>query len=308
MELAAGVWAAAHEDHGYAVSNAGIVDLGDRTLVFDTFLTPEAAAELRAAAEALTGRPAALVVNSHAHNDHIRGSQVFRPEAEIVSTWATRDAIARLEPEQIAYEREHAPARAASMRALLQDATAEERVELRMWLDYYEGMIGSHATLVPTLPTLTFDGTLTLHGPKRTAELRSTGRGHTEDDVVLFLPDDRIAFLGDLLFVERHPWLGDGDTEAWSQTLRAVHGWGVDTVVPGHGPVSPAAALLTMAEYIDTLSALVRAHRDAGGSLDETATLAVPERYASWWYGRFYPPNLRYLYTRLDQASRPENR
>ena len=68
-ELAHGVFAAIHKDGSGAICNAGIVDLGDRTLVFDTFLTPQAAGDLKVAAEALTLRPVTLVVNSHCHND-----------------------------------------------------------------------------------------------------------------------------------------------------------------------------------------------------------------------------------------------
>ena len=54
--LADGVYAAIHAEGGAAISNAGIVDLGGRTLVYDTFLTPQAAADLRYAAEAVKER------------------------------------------------------------------------------------------------------------------------------------------------------------------------------------------------------------------------------------------------------------
>ena len=71
LQLADGVYAAIHIDGGAAIGNAGIVDLGDRTLIFDTFSTPQAAEDLRTATEALTGRPIDAVINSHWHNAHI---------------------------------------------------------------------------------------------------------------------------------------------------------------------------------------------------------------------------------------------
>jgi cyclase len=77
--LADGIYAAIHIDGGWAQSNAGIIDLGDRTLIFDTFINPEAATDLRAAAEELTGRSTVVVINSHSHNDHIWGNQIFPP-------------------------------------------------------------------------------------------------------------------------------------------------------------------------------------------------------------------------------------
>src|SRR3990172_6492741 len=82
--LADGVYAAIASGSGAATCNAGIVDLGDRTLVFDPFLTPKAAHDLRVAAEQLTGRSVSIVINSHYHNDHIRGNQVFSAETRIV--------------------------------------------------------------------------------------------------------------------------------------------------------------------------------------------------------------------------------
>lgn len=305
VELAEGVWAAAHKDEGYAISNAGIIDTGDQTLIFDTFLTPEAALDLREAAETLTGRPATLVINSHFHNDHIRGNQVFRPEAEIIATRSTRNAIGEKEPEEIAAEKEYAPGRLAEVRADLTSASPEQQPELRMWEDYYEGMLRSHADLETTVPTITFDGTLTIHGPKRRVEVLAMGKGHTEDDAILYLPDDQIAFLGDLHFVERHPWLGSGDPHAWATTLRRIHGWDVVTVIPGHGPASPAASLLTLVEYIEVLAALVETGREAGQSEEEIVALPMPSAYHSWWYGRFYSSNLRHLYM-MGKASQTD--
>src|SRR5437763_1296842 len=64
-ELADGVWAAIVISTGLAASNSGIVDLGDRTLIFDTTLSPASGAELRTVAESVTGRPVTYVLNSH---------------------------------------------------------------------------------------------------------------------------------------------------------------------------------------------------------------------------------------------------
>ena len=78
-EIAEGVYAAVGISGSASHSNAGIVDLGDRTLVFDTFVTPRAAEDLRVAAEHLTGRAVTCVINSHSHADHCCGNQVFGP-------------------------------------------------------------------------------------------------------------------------------------------------------------------------------------------------------------------------------------
>ena len=92
-ELAQGVFAAIATRGGAAISNSGIIDLGDSTLIYDTFLTPQAAKDLRTAAIELTGRDPEIIVNSHYHNDHIWGNQVFSPQARIISTSQTRQLI-----------------------------------------------------------------------------------------------------------------------------------------------------------------------------------------------------------------------
>src|SRR5260370_34145596 len=75
--VANGVYAAIARADGGAVGNAGIVDLGETTLVFDTFQTPQAARDLLAAAERLLGRPVSFVANSHWHGGHMPVSAIF---------------------------------------------------------------------------------------------------------------------------------------------------------------------------------------------------------------------------------------
>jgi glyoxylase-like metal-dependent hydrolase (beta-lactamase superfamily II) len=93
-QLADGIFAAIVVPGTGAWGNAGIVHLGDATLVFDTFLTPAPARELRAAAEALTDAPVRYVVNSHYHMDHTYGNAEF-PNAVVIATATTRDLIAQ---------------------------------------------------------------------------------------------------------------------------------------------------------------------------------------------------------------------
>lgn len=84
-----GVFAAISSDAGFTVSNAGIVDFGNFTLVWDSMASESAASDLRRAAEELTGKPVSVLVNSHHHLDHTRGNQVFA-DTQIVSSVITR--------------------------------------------------------------------------------------------------------------------------------------------------------------------------------------------------------------------------
>lgn len=89
-QVADGIFAAIVIPGNAAQGNAAIIDLGDSTLIFDTFLTAQAAEELQDSAELLTGRLATYVVNSHYHLDHVMGNQVFFPHATFIATSQTR--------------------------------------------------------------------------------------------------------------------------------------------------------------------------------------------------------------------------
>jgi cyclase len=92
-QVAEGIYAALSIDGTGSMCNAGIIDLGDATLVFDTFVTLHAAQDLRQAAEQLLERPVAYVVNSHKDSDHYWGNQIFVPGATIIATEKTRTEL-----------------------------------------------------------------------------------------------------------------------------------------------------------------------------------------------------------------------
>lgn len=295
QKLADGVYAAIATDTGFAVCNGGIVDLGDGSLVFDPFISPRAAADLRKAATALTGKPVLYVVNSHSHNDHIRGNQEF-PGAHIISTVLTRKAIGENEPEEIAWENSNAARLLLSARKALDTLhDAHRRAEARLWVKYYEAILDSHASLRTVLPDLTFEGKMVLHGPARSVELYDIGRGHTESDLILYLPGEKIAFLGDLLFINRHPYLPDGFPADWVLALERLSALEIRTVVPGHGPVGDASHIATMASYIKSLQEIGAQLAAKKATDKEIASYAVPALFRDWWFARFFLPNLKFV-------------
>lgn len=301
-KLAEGVYAALHCPGGWAISNAGIVDLGDRTLVFDAFLTPAAARDLNQAALALTGKPASLVVNSHYHNDHILGNQAFDPQAHIIATERTRlDMLMdSLEDHEEDYR-----AISARVKALEQEMNTQvderRRRELSLWVDYYHGISATLPELSLRLPDLTFSQALAFHGPLRMVELLSFSGGHTRSDCVLVLPDDGIAFLGDLLFVGCHPFLSDGDPGALMEILRQVRALGMQRYVPGHGRVGDVADVEAVEDYLQTLQDLAR-QKVAEGALDEQLVqVETPLVYTDWEMPMFFAANLQMAMQRLGR-------
>jgi len=308
QQLGPGVWAAIHNDqYGKAICNAGVVDLGDKTLIFDPFMNPQAAEELKSVAENLTGKPVTIVVNSHYHNDHIRGNQVFAPYATIISTNYTRNKIAEVEPEEQLWERRHAPGLLKATGQLYASSTEEERQELELWIGYYEGMIESAADLKIVLPDIVFSDSLWILGSERDVKLMEFKNGHTASDVVLCIPDERIAFTGDLVFVQRHPWMSDGDPASWQSNLEKLYNDKyMQTYVPGHGPVCKKDGVKALYEYFATMRGLVDGAADDSLKCSQLLQ-SIPAKYRGWYFGRFYQNNMKFLMaTRRKDTPVPE--
>jgi cyclase len=298
-QLAEGVYAAIHAEGGWAQSNAGIIDLGDRTVVFDTFLAHEAAADLRDAAENLTGRPVHTVINSHPHYDHVWGNQVYSADVDILSTARTRELIATEGPEEVQAFTEGADQRLASYTAQwAEEGDESARVLLKYYVTYYQAIIATLPKVQLRLPNVTFTGDLTLSGSKRTAKLITFGRAHSGSDAILHLPDDQIVFMGDLLFIDVHPYLPDGDPDEIKRIMAQVRKLQAKIFVPGHGPVGQSSNLDWMDEYIDTLNGIVRDAIQKGVTNEEIVKSSMPSEYKHLIFPKFYPANLEFLYQR----------
>jgi cyclase len=295
--LADGVYAAVASEQGYASCNAGIIDIGDRTILFDTFLTPEAARDLLNATEQLTSNKITHVINSHEHNDHIRGNQVFGSEVDIISTVLTREAIARNEPENIKSEKETILKEIIDAESRLDaEKDPKRRRELSILISYMQGVSKSHCELKTRLPNITFEHKLTIHGTKRTVELFPFA-GHTASDVILYLPEEKIAFMSDLLFVNIHPYLAGGSPEQWKQSLAKVEALGVEIVVPGHGLVGKSADLSKMLHYIQSLESIVVNMIKSGKPVEQASLEPVPSPFDTWLcFENFFVANLKFLH------------
>jgi glyoxylase-like metal-dependent hydrolase (beta-lactamase superfamily II) len=302
--LAEGVYAAIAAEGGGAVCNAGILDLGEQTLVFDTFQTPQAARDLRAAAEQLTGRSVTYVVNSHWHGDHVNGNASFAAETIMIATSKTRELMETRSVEELVNDRKTLAGYLESLeQQIAQEQHEARRASLIAWLETNRDYAAVLPTLEIRLPTLTFEERMVFHGSRRTVELLSYGGGHTQSDALLYLPAERVAFLGDLLFVQCHPWLPGGDMEQWQRILQQVERLNIARAVPGHGPVGTLEDAALLGQYIADLTHLGQEAAREGKSKDEFKRTAIPERYAGWRYRAFFRKNLSFLYQHLIEAA-----
>ncbi len=165
-----------------------------------------------------------------------------------------------------------------------------------------------------TRPTDTFDATLTLDLGNRVVELRHLGRGHTSGDLVVWLPEERICFAGDLVEAEAAPYMGDAHVADWATTtLDNVSELGAAQLVGGRGPVVrgvdvDVAIEDTRAFLRSTLDG-TRAVRDAGGTLkqafDDVHAELAP-RYAGFpIFEHCVPFNVQRTWDELDGIDHP---
>ncbi len=300
--LAKNVYAAIAIDGGHAVGNAGMVDLGGQVLVFDTFVTPQAAADLRQIVIELFGRAPRLIIDSHYHNDHIWGNQVFAGDAHILSSSCTRELIATEGMEEYKWYGANAKKRLESLLAQT-PATESERQEQLLWKGEYEGIVEALPHLSVCLPDITFDRQLEIHGTHGRARLVAFNDGHTKSDTILHLPEEGVIFAGDLLFVGCHPYLADGNPFHLPETLKELSQHGSTQYVPGHGPVGTLDDVRLMSDYVKLCIEKAR-----GLEGDENIVEAkinesrVPEEFLNWKLARFWQVNIRHTYGRMKQA------
>jgi glyoxylase-like metal-dependent hydrolase (beta-lactamase superfamily II) len=305
--LSEGVYAAIHKPGGYSICNAAIVDLGEETLIFDTFLSPEAAADLLKISEELTGNPLKYVINSHYHNDHVRGNQIYGPAVRIISTALTRDLIEENEPKMIMQEQEYAPQRLARLKSKLEKETDPlKKQEILMWVGYYEAMVRSHPNLITTLPNRSFEDSLVLKGKERTVHLLEFRGGHTPSDLVMYLPDDQIMFTGDLVFIGMHPFLADGSPEDLMEILRQLRLLPTKQLVPGHGEPGTLEDINRMIEYIEMMNLTVNSFLSQSEETRDLSAVKVPESFGKWSFQNFFEINLKFMINRAHNKNTQE--
>lgn len=196
---------------GETGGNVGIVVLDDAVVAVDAQY-PASALDFRESKLSVSDKPVTHLLLTHVHGDHVFGNQAFE-DCEIVSHVRLKEKM------EESLRNEWAP---GNLEKMLEDIKIN-RPE-RAWL--YEG-------LRIVLPNKVFedkysvDDVELIHMP-----------GHTDCSSVVYVPDDRVMFAGDLMFAKTFPWAGDptADPDAWIESFREILSMDVDVFVPGHGP------------------------------------------------------------------------
>jgi glyoxylase-like metal-dependent hydrolase (beta-lactamase superfamily II) len=168
--------------------------------------------------------------------------------------------------------------------------------EHKLWLGYYQSMKSSHADYQVTLPDYLVDDSLSLKGKKRSVQLVCKGSGHSESDMIMWLPAEKILFAGDLLFIGFHPWFGEADIPGWISYLNYLKRLGPAAVIPGHGRVGDTTDLDEMSGYLTSVETILREMVKDNIPLNRIGAIHVPEKYNSLYFRNFFTPGLTLQY------------
>ncbi|MGG2065235.1 MBL fold metallo-hydrolase [Bacillus sp. S14(2024)] len=287
-KVSEGIYVAIAREGGGAVANAGFIDLGDKTIVFDTCNTQQAAEDLKYIAEKITNRPVTWVINSHWHGDHIRGNQTFKG-SNIISSQITYEKMKDIHPSRINKQKNDIQGLRNYIHSLKDQVNQTNDIKLEHQINFLSELEVSLLTLELVLPHQTFIDEITFHGSKRSAKLFTLGGGHSLCDAILYIPEEKVIFMGDLLFVDCHPtFFEESNLENWIHILKKVGEMDIDIAVPGHGSIGTKTNLSKVIDYIVDLTVIARENNDI-------ENIKLPHDYKNWDSPEIYQQNFKML-------------
>jgi len=208
-------------EHAYAYTaegdpNTGVIVGDDAVMVIDTQATPVMAQDVIRRIRSVTDKPIKYVVMSHYHAVRVLGATAYQPQ-QVIASRDTFDLIVERGAQDMKSEIERFP-------------------RLFRAVESVPGL---------TWPTLVFEGRMTFWLGKLQVDIMQLGRGHTRGDTVVWLPQEKILFSGDLVEYEATPYTGDAYLSDWPATLDAIAALRPQKLVPGRGAAlqSPAQVL-----------------------------------------------------------------
>ena len=255
-------------------ANSPIVVNDDEALVIDSQITPAAARALVADLKAVTNKAVRYVVDSHYHYDHTFGNQIFPSDVQVIGHDNTHRRMLGNVMEQYTFLNsvQPVPARVEALKQrIAQETDPQQKATLERQVANSLAYLEQVKEVKVTPPNLTFDQTMTLYRGGREMRLLYLGRGHTDTDVVVFLPRERIVCTGDLM-ESVVSYMGDSYPEEWIGTLERLKSLDFDTVMPGHGVVFKGKTKIeAFQKYLRDVLTQVTALRKQGLNAEDAA-------------------------------------
>ena len=205
-------------------ANAGIIIGKEGIVVVDTLISSKEAQRFISDIRAVSDKPIRYVVNTHEHLDHSLGNSDFiRLGAVVVSHTNCK---------------KNAEAEAST---ILQKAKKYGLTD--------EMLLGTKVAEA----SLTFNDKMEIDLGDRKVELIYAGASHTDGSILVYVPDTKMLFAGDILFTNFHPNMRDADVKSWISVLDYISTMDAVSIIPGHGPLSTKKDIQEMKAVSDDL-------------------------------------------------------
>ena len=287
-ETGNGIYAYLQPDGGWGWSNAGLIaDSGESLLVdtlFDAVLTQEVL-DVMAKASGVSAAMIDTVVNTHANGDHTHGNGLCT-KAEVIASESSAREMENFTPDM--------------MQAFMESADALGEAGA-----YLKAVFGAFdfSKVAEKLPSRTFNGELTLTVGNKAVQLMEVGPAHTRGDVLVYVPEDRTIFTGDILFIEGTPLMWAGPVANWIKACDTIIDLDPEVIVPGHGPITDIAGVRKVQDYLRYIEREARARFDAGLSVREAALDIALGDYDRWLDAERIAINVDTLYREFSGRS-----
>jgi cyclase len=259
----------------HAIANAGVIVRSEDMMAVDALAAPLHTKLFIAEATKATGKSFRRLVNTHPHSDHVFGNQFFDSPIEIVAQTFCRESVMRMTPQTPLWPKREG---------------WSEGTEVRK--------------IVP--PGTTYDTKMTYYYGDLQVDLLFPGPAHTFGDTMVYLPQLKILFTGDVVVHYVEPAMGSGDPANWIKVLEKIMAMDVDTIVPGHGPIGNKENLALMHEYLTLITAEARKRYDAGMSPGKAAADIDLGKFDVWPQNRDRTPgNITRLYEQFSGTLQP---
>lgn len=270
IELGPGIWAVIMsiippEGGG---PNAGFIVTGDQVLVIDSLMSPSLGRRLMKQLRQVTDKVPTYLINTHDHGDHVFGNQVFSPPATIIAHENVRGVL-----------------------------LSQGEAMLKPYIDRYSSLVPDIKDTVVLSPQITYRNHMTLHFDGRTIELIHPGVAHTDGDTMVYLPDEKILFAGDILFNQIFPPIR-GSSAGWIAAIELAEEMDIETIVPGHGFIATKKELGDLKGCLMELRGQVK-KCFAQGLSAEQAIKEIDMPYLRWPRTERLGPDVEIIYEEL---------
>ena len=283
VEIGDGTYAYLQPDGSWGWSNAGLIRGDGQSLLVDTLFDLDLTGTMLDAMAPVTGgAPIGTLVNTHANGDHCFGNQLLEG-AEIIATEACAEE----------FEDVTAEALAAMVEQDYGDPLVNQFMQEAFGAFDFSG-------IVATPPNRTFTGTLNLTVGGRDVELIDVGPAHTEGDLLAYVPDAKTVYTGDILFVYGTPIVWAGPYANWIAACDRILELDVETVVPGHGPVTDKGGARMVKSYLEFVHREATERHAGGMSASDAAHDIDLGEFADWSDSERLMVNVQAVYAELD--------